>query len=787
MRLCILILVLAANCTLAQADRVIHVVPASGTQIEIPELSVICKSAKGCEVEILAQEKISFHATSLVPNNNEFVGWKGGAVTGFDSDDNDEWPWSIFRVETKYIDFSSGETPELRSVFRPARFLSFNRDDFAVSFKTAPDWISANFYEAATDCVDRSYLPSDQDKEADPSLENLFTIGNFVNNWSGISTVDMTGDGLKELLIFNSCGDWNFDLALGVDRATYLTVLQQLPHGGFAPANEKLFGKPVVQLGEMAGEVRVRFTGDINQDGYPDLILFNDRDGGNDGVAEPNWQRHFETDAEYPLKGKNWAGEQFVILSRGDGSYEALQFPDGLTPAQNWLIADDAGYHYLVADPDCGFAFECTTAQARQFYLFDSQDITDEVFVPESAEGIALGNPPQRATTYQFANHRIQWQSIDPSAPFHPDGAAQQGKNPTRLIGFPAGGIWFNERPWLSVSRWLEQAPERNAEGDRNCNFGISECTGLVGVGGTVGPEITGFYHNGVGSGLEVNSVRILANMVYSNHWISMAPDKDPILISLTEGWVLHPDLKLDEGNNVNVDLQELAAKGECPSGLLYGIDDGTNGTECQMILDFPAQIPVASKLTANDDLEVLPLAENPFFNAEKPWLETISTWGQSGGKPWLHNVMSEFSFFDANGDGYTDFAEWLFMRGQYESLCPEAHQNADSWGIKHEECRYLSLFVNNRQGRLERVEVTPENIPMPKSTTLQRYVDLNGDGLMDIVNYQDFTRRHGRHKVPFTDNEQVLSVYFGREDSPAAATFSNLLCTIYRRLGKDC
>jgi hypothetical protein len=144
----------------------------------------------------------------------------------------------------------------------------------------------------------------------------FYTLGGF--DVSSVAVADVNGDGKQDLVLVSQCGN---------NQCTYSSVSVMLGHGdgSFGPAVSYSLGTGT-SLSVSANSVAVA---DLNQDGWPDLLVANTSPGDTCGngcvsVLINNGDGTFQPDVPYPSGGGGGAVSVVVGDVNGDGKLDAV-------------------------------------------------------------------------------------------------------------------------------------------------------------------------------------------------------------------------------------------------------------------------------------------------------------------------------------------------------------------------------------------------------------------------------------------------------------------------------
>ena len=732
--------------------------PHPGTEITTRDRSYRCDNPDGCYWEPTwitsgSDERLYLElvASPLNPGQLDFKGWEqveGGVL------EEEVNPFRTLLFPQVWIDIEGGV--EFRTIFEEPDFLLTDDELFRVGFLSAPDFWTNNFELDIPSCMDTTWY--DQEQRDYMGYKN----GRIeLNHRTKIEAFDMTGDGLKDIVMFATCGAFNHDIGVGTENNGYLIVLEQTAAGKFVPANYKLFGRAEVTVGKFVGGQHFSAVDDYNGDGRMDFVLATDRDGGNDGAAAGLWKSAMQTSDPYPDQTRGgWLSTDFVVLSQADGSYT-------VTPMGEWnrvLSAyrdSEAVWTVVNTQLDCnpatgfipvGSEWSCEPPKAlaaigdrlidRFSSVYRLQPLEDSPDVPQwlFRSSTPFGSGP----TSQLKYHH----EFDSSRRHLTDSAGRTISMSSR----GGGGVYGS--PYFMLSVFGAQGPEFAGATEENEHFQT-------------------FRYGGGWAGLSV----------YGNHYLPIyhegyypyraSPGEEPVILADIFGFRLEyfDQEKLDA-------LPGQPGVHFCSMGLdleILGIPNGHTEEECLSRNDVweADRFYAAFRLAEDGTLTALPLDQNPTYDDRFDWDTQThnSRYVEGGGQSGSHVAhLYSMPFKDVNGDGYEDYIEFDdVMKGNSwalrPDLCPDAIEG--NWGPNWEEssCRFVNLMVNDKAGSLRRVALGADAIPFDLGTEWQQFIDLNDDGIVDILNLSSVNWPGEIHGV------LELGIHYGRAVSSANAT----------------
>ena len=733
--------------------------PHPGTEIATRDRSYRCANADGCHWEPIwvtsgsdARPFLELVASPLNPGQLDFEGWKkreGGAV------DDELNPFRTLLIWKDWLDIENGT--EFQTFFSGAEFLLTDDERFRVGFLSAPDFWTNNFEMDIPSCMDTTWYDQEQRDYgwANGRIE--------LNHHTKIEAFDMTGDGRKDIVMFATCGALNHDIGVGTENNGHLIVMEQTAAGEFVPANRKLFGQPEVSVGKFVGGQHFKEVDDYNGDGRMDFVMAVDRDGGNDGVAEGLWQSALSTNQPYPKAFEGgWLSTDFLVLSQAGGTYT-------ITPLGKWnkvfsAYKDSEAMWTVVNFPlNCNpltniiptaSEWSCEPPKAlevngdnlidRFSSVYRLQPLSESPDVPQWLFQSSTSAPFGSTHTKQLKYHH----EFDGSRRHLTDAAGRTISMSTR-----AGGVSYGS-PYFMLSVFGAEGPEFAGATEENEHFQT-------------------FRYGGGWAGLTVYGNHYLPIYHEDYHLYRASPDDEPVVLADIFGFRLEyfDQEKLDA-------LPGQPGVHFCSMGIdleILGIPNGHTEEECRSRDDVWSadRFYAAFRLKEDGTLTALPLDQNPTYDDRFDWDTQThnSRYVEGGGQSGSH-VAHLYSkpFKDVNRDGYEDYIEfddqmlgnaWTLR----PDLCPDAIE--DGWGPNWEEssCRFVNLMINDKAGSLRRVALDAEAIPFELGTHWQHFVDLNDDGVIDILNLSAVSMVHDIHNV------LELGIYYGRAASSANVT----------------
>jgi len=740
-------------------DTSILLIPHPGTEIATRDRSFRCSVPEGCHWEPVwiasgsdARQILELTASPLESGKLEFVRWE----LSVDGEPNDEMPpYRTLIYPESRLDVGRRE---FRTYFSKSRMLRSQDELFQVGFSTAPDFWSNSFEMDIPACMDTTWYDQEQ-------RDYRWRNGRIeLNHRTKVAAFDVTADGLKDLVMYASCGPLNHDIGIGSEAAGYLIVLKQTTDGQFVFANKELFGRSEVEVGRYVGGQRFHSIEDFNNDGRFDFVLSPDRDGGNDGVAAGLWQSALATEDPYPSQDKGgWESTDYIALSQAGGMYEVapLAHWSFIMPAYReadsvWTLMNESKLCADLMDviPPAS-EWECTQPMAVNVDGANLIDVSDSVFSSEPLEDTP--NAPRwvfksgmkglaHLTTLKHHHNFVRGER-------HLTTSAGE----TIALSSRPGGGKFGE-PYFRASVSRGRGPQQlgtiiENEHFKTFSYGKEKWAGLT----IYGEHYVRGFHEGY-------------------HLFKSDPDASPIILADIYAY------RLAYFNQEELDTWEgFPSSLYCTTDLdlnILGIPEGTSQEECYARDDvwYGDRFYLALRLREDGNLEAVPIEENPTFDDRYDWLTQShqSNYMRNG-----HQIGSHVAHFyatpfqDVNGDGYEDYIEFNdAFQGNVlsdpDGLCAEAEQTAWGPNITKTSCRFTALMINDKSGKLRRVTLDGSSIPYERGTSWQYYADLNDDGLVDIVNMASFSLVKDIHNVI------ELGVHYGKsrnEDEPSDAS----------------
>jgi len=735
--------------------------PHPGTEITTRDRSYRCDNPDGCYWEPMwitsgSDERLFLELVAKPLNQGQlkFKGWEqleGGVL------EEEVIPFRTLLFPQVWVDVDEGV--EFRTIFEESEFLLTDDDLFRVGFLSAPDFWTNNFEMDIPSCMDTTWYDQEQRDYAGYKNGRV-----ELNHRTKVEAFDMTGDGRKDIVMFATCGAFNHDIGVGTENNGYLIVLEQTAAGKFIPANNKLFGQLEVAVGKFVGGQHFKAVDDYNGDGRMDFVLATDRDGGNDGAASGLWQSAMQTSDPYPDQTRGgWLSTDFVVLSQADGSYT-------VTPMGEWnrvLSAyrdSEAVWTVVNQQLDCnpatgfipiGSEWSCEPPKAlaangdhlidRFSSVYRLQPLEESPDVPQWLfRSNTPSTPFDSGPTSQLKYHH----EFDSSRRHLTDSSGR-----TISMSSRGGGVAYGS-PYFTLSVFGTQGPDFAGATEENEHFQT-------------------FRYGGGWAGLTVYSNHYLPIYHEAYYLYRASPDEEPVILADIFGFRLEyfDQEKLDA-------LPGRAGRHFCSMGLdleILGIPNGHTEEECLSRDDvwFADRFYAAFRLREDGTLVALPLDQNPTYDDRFDWGTQThnSRYIEGGGESGSH-VAHLYSrpFKDVNGDGYEDYIEFddVMLGNSWTlrpDLCPDAVEG--NWGPNWEEssCRFVNLMVNDKAGSLRRVSLGADAIPFDLGTHWQQFIDLNEDGIVDILNLSSVNWPNEIHGV------LELGIYYGRAASSGTVT----------------
>lgn len=590
-------------------------------------------------------------------------------------------------------------------------------------------------------------------------------------NHADLAAYDLNSDGLEDLWLNIRCGPYNTapeNPEHGASQQSYLITFLQSPDGSFRSGNQELFGESVIALSELAGPQRISSINDLNLDGRPDLLIWEDRDASYCDDAYPQhecklaWEAAFPEEASYPtIDEGRWRSNTYLFLSEPDSGYRKLQLGEerGHTGNAYLLAQKSDGAWVFYQQP------EDSSEKPISYILRDNelhQIPTEELYVQGDDGGYL--NKAQHS-------HITRSEAFDPNP--------NQGLLARILVGYD------NRMQMMKAISFREDVRPNQApiDGWRNtCTKNDAECSGFFKTGELVENKNLKYFAytteatmplsvdpaspnlpDNVYRGISLYGYHLFTPQNESNYTVQISPNGKILLVSLWSGLLLDPAVPLNTADRTSFPRNRYqlcnAPESYMNQYLLY--DPKLDQRDCNLML---SSMPVVLEQNSNGDFVAVPPQENPFYDADwpRPWLNRISdieTFLMPAGNT---------RFRDLNGDGFVDFGFQAPFTDRdfgfrYPALCPGGDRTVprDQWAGTR-ECTPLRLFLNDRHGKL--VAVPAEHIDRkgfpPVIPGAIEFSDLNKDGLMDIVVFQ--LRDTPLQKWP-NSPEYSLEVFYGR------------------------
>jgi hypothetical protein len=514
-------------------------------------------------------------------------------------------------------------------------------------------------------------------------------------NWGSVAAIDINNDNLKDLIYTTRCGDKKYDEIYGVGHQSYLIVALQKADGSFEFGNNKIFGKNSIPLGNIGGHMKADFMipADINNDGYLDFTIIQDRD---------NWNRDEEIDY-YNKFGKeinttlSWAAQQFVALSNKDGTYNLIPIasPSTAVFGQTLFFIKSSSDDWLI----WGASENWATDQLGGPAVYK---------VGESNQLIDVTNDYYEASTYQFTSCTDWCIGI----------SARDPKNQVKAIADISSGLQtldFKNRlsvvhnP-ININNKIKH-PILALTTSSDNGFTISSTSNPYDF--MPATELTWGEGRNIRKIMGEDFFDLVPQMPKP---LKLYPNQPPIYISFVESYMFDSELDINTIDKNSLDVNcKFGAK-----SYWYLVTSDKNKRDCEDGLSIfdrwtfsrMSNFPYAVKIEGSQ-IKSLPAIENPFIN-ESQDLAFSS-----------HKFETErIYYFDTNGDGYDDASSFNI--------------NSMLWfGSKNmlSQASPITLFINNKNGKL--IHHSPANGVLPfEKGKAQYYTDLNNDGIIDIIQY---------------------------------------------------
>ena len=699
--LCFLLL-LSPLCVAQETIR-FTLAPHAGTTITDLKSGVTCSTAStetaSCEIQVPKGDKLTLLAEADPQGLHiEFASWEGN----FTDEDPGFFNTPILQLDTGLPQIIENSVIESR--FIDPEPYSISHPLLGVSYNASPDWLSFDLFAGVEACVTPGNTgDAEKDRLTNPMAQ-----------WGNLTVIDLNADGRDDILLPAHCGVMNFDFEIGADRAGYLFSFLQDEKGNFIPSNGALFGREQIQLGDFTGSIHIGSTSDMNSDGYPDVLFKNDRDNGsgdNNSSVQQWWQEHFDTTESYPSDQQTkWMGEQFLMLSSSDGTFEFHQI--GWNANHNRAYQDAAGDWYVFTDPHGRAA--ATKIQGNQLV-----DVYDEIFLAETDEdnGSTIYNYKYRSNGPHLSKESFSFAGLD---------------SLSATLGV-SGFRYDPDASFLELRAWEDDMPV--SQGHCKSFYSGATCSGPKVVAETVNSD--DFFMIDLGSvqmGLSVYGYEHTGLSLWNFDRITMSPDGPELLF-----------MKIPYTTLLNE-----AESGYWPLWLVF--EESLSGKlELVPQQSHPFFDPSYTWL---EQINAWALDESGQFHNSSA-------------------EDDRFSFRDLNGDGLVDYTTWrpvtfgwslMLEEGGY----PISEDGNSVIGRNPNGFRYNSVYINNGQGKFVKLPIDAGSYPFPAGTYQQMVTDLNGDGAPDVISLVDFSLRHSLNYRTYA-NKVGMAINYG-VSAPAAA-----------------